>query len=104
MIASAGGVLAEFIAGAYFYLYNRSLVQLNYFFDKLTSMQDTMLAIKLCENLPEPNATNSKERLITLLMTPNRFAAPDIRSPASAIDGVSSRAKPRKMQAKLSRG
>lgn len=76
VIAGIAGILAEFIAGAYFYLYNRSLTQLNYFYDKLTAMQDTMLAIRLCDTLPEPRATASKERLIEVLMTPGRIATP----------------------------
>lgn len=76
VIAGIAGILAEFIAGAYFYLYNRSLTQLNYFYDKLTAMQDTMLAIRLCDTLPEPRATATKERLIEVLITPGRIATP----------------------------
>jgi ABC-type multidrug transport system fused ATPase/permease subunit len=68
MISGVAGILAEFIAGAYFFIYSRSLTQLNYFFEKLTSMQDTMLAIRLCETLPESNATTAKERLIGALL------------------------------------
>lgn len=88
MVAAIGGILAEFIAAAYFYLYNRSLSQLNYFFDKLTAMQDTKLAIKLCENLPEPNSTAVKEQLIILLLTRNRVVATKLKSvtPEFAID------------------
>ena len=83
VIAGIAGILAEFIAGAYFYLYNRSLTQLNYFYDKLTSVQDTMLAIKLCETLPEPRATATREKLIEVLMTPGRIAAPQAPSSPS---------------------
>jgi hypothetical protein len=50
------GVLLQFIGGGFFYLYNKSLDQLNLFYGKLISLQNTMLALQLCEKL-----TTSKE-------------------------------------------
>jgi hypothetical protein len=50
-ITSLSGVLLQFIGGAYFYLYRRSLEQLNFFFSQLVKMQDTMLSIKLCDQI-----------------------------------------------------
>jgi hypothetical protein len=65
-----GGVLLQFIGGAYFYLYNRSLIQLNFFFARLTVMQDTMLSIKLCDQISEPpTKTKILERLIFEIIT-----------------------------------
>lgn len=52
-ISVLAGVVLQFIGGAYFYLYNRSLIQLNFFFSRLALMQDTMLAIRLCDSIPE---------------------------------------------------
>jgi hypothetical protein len=52
-VGGISGVILQFIGGAYFYLYNRSLAQLNFFFSRLSITQDTMLAIKLCDNLPD---------------------------------------------------
>lgn len=51
IISSAAGVLTTFIGGAYFYLYRKSLEQLNFFFGQLVRMQDTMLSIRLCEDI-----------------------------------------------------
>ncbi len=50
-ITSIAGVLTQFIGGAYFYLYRRSQEQLNFFFAQLVKMQDTMLSVKLCEEV-----------------------------------------------------
>jgi len=68
IITGISGVLIEFIGGAYFYLYNKSLKQLNFFYEKLVKMQDTMLAIQLTESMSEEKEAELKERLIEKLM------------------------------------
>jgi hypothetical protein len=68
LISSIAGVLAEFIGAAYFNLHNKSLSQLNYFYETLVQMQNTMLAVKLCESLPEEKATELREKLIMTLI------------------------------------
>jgi hypothetical protein len=65
-----GGVLLQFIGAAYFYLYNKSLIQLNFFFARLTIMQDTMLSIKLCDQIADmPTKATILERLIFEIIT-----------------------------------
>jgi hypothetical protein len=65
-----GGVLLQFIGAAYFYLYNKSLIQLNFFFARLTMMQDTMLSIKLVDQISEmPIKAKILERLIFEIIT-----------------------------------
>jgi hypothetical protein len=54
--SALAGVLGQFIGACFFYLYNKSLNQLNLFYGKLISLQNTMLALQLCEKL-----TTSKE-------------------------------------------
>ena len=68
IISSISSVIVEFIGGAYFYIYNKSQKQLNYFYDKLVKMQDTMLAVQLCESLPQEKEIEQKEKMITILM------------------------------------
>jgi len=68
LISGVAGTLIEFIGAAYFYLYNRSLSQLNFFYEKLVRMQDTMLAIQLCESLTKDKQIEMKEKLILALM------------------------------------
>ena len=42
-LAGVAGVLTEFIAGVFFYLYSKTLTQINLFHDKLVDMQKTAL-------------------------------------------------------------
>jgi hypothetical protein len=68
--------MLQFIGGAYFYLYNKSLEQLNYFFARLTTMQDTMLSIKLCEQMkPTEKYQAVLEHLILTIMERDRLAS-----------------------------
>lgn len=72
-ISSISGLLIEFIGGAYFYLYRKSLDQLNYFFEQLIRMQDIMLSIKLCEDFPDPaRQAELKEKIIVTLIEKGR--------------------------------
>lgn len=51
------GIITDFIAATYFYLYKKSIEQLNMYFKELIKIQDTMLAIELCNKID----TQSKE-------------------------------------------
>ncbi|AXA37893.1 TRADD-N-associated membrane domain-containing protein [Rhizobium leguminosarum] len=84
-----GGIILQFIGGGYFYMYNRSLIQLNFFFSRLAQMQDTLLAIHLSESLPEAkDRTKAIDRLITIVAERSTTApayltkAPEKRTPA----------------------
>lgn len=69
-MTTVSGLLIEFISGAYFYVYNKSLNQLNHFYDKLEKMQDTMLAIELCKDLQDEIKKNEmKEKIILNLLS-----------------------------------
>lgn len=62
------GVILQVIGGGYFYMYNRSLIQLNFFFSRLAQMQDTLLAIHLSEAMPDGDDKNrALERLIFVI-------------------------------------
>ncbi|SKB57850.1 hypothetical protein SAMN05660477_00005 [Soonwooa buanensis] len=50
-LTGISGLLLEFIGGAYFFVYKKSLEQVNFFFAQLIKVQDTMLAINLAENI-----------------------------------------------------
>ena len=58
------GVLLQFIGGGFFYLYNKSLDQLNLFYAKLINLQNTMLALQLCEKL----TTTKEETMKTIAL------------------------------------
>jgi len=69
-LSGIGGLLLQFIGGASFYIYNKSLDQLNFFYDKLIRMQDTMLSIQLCNALEDKSRQDSiRERLILEILT-----------------------------------
>jgi Cyanobacterial TRADD-N associated 2-Transmembrane domain len=68
-LSGVSGVLLQFIGGAYFYLYRKSLEQLNFFFSQLVKMQDTMLSIKLCEQITkEDRQIDVREKIILSLL------------------------------------
>ncbi len=63
------GAILEFIGGAYFFMYKKSLEQVNYFFSQLIKIQDTMLAINLAKNnLDEIKRSELEEKIIISLL------------------------------------
>lgn len=67
-ITSASGIILEFIGLAYFYMYNKSIKQLNYFYNELMNTQDIMLATKLCESIDAEKKDVIKEKIIDSLI------------------------------------
>ena len=69
-VSGISGVLLQFIGGASFFVYRKSLEQLNFYYNQLIKMQDTMLAIQLIENLPsQEKHLDLMEKLILALLT-----------------------------------
>lgn len=63
------GMLLEFIGGAYFFMYKKSLEQVNFFFGQLIKIQDTMLSINLTKNIGnEDKQIELTEKIITSLL------------------------------------
>ena len=68
-LTSASGILLEFIGGAYFFMYKKSLEQVNFFFRELIKIQDTMLAINLVDTIDTKDKTiDLKEKIIISLL------------------------------------
>jgi hypothetical protein len=64
-----GAVTLQFVGGAYFYLHNKSILQLNFFFQRLTTVQDTMLSISLVDRIQDNSLKASiYESLINKIM------------------------------------
>ena len=84
-ISASGGVLLQFIGGASFYIYNKSLTQLNYFYETLIRTQDTMLSIQLCDELDEARQDEIREKLILEIVT---------RTAKIAVPGDAPRGRP----------
>ncbi|MES2515305.1 MAG: hypothetical protein V4580_14225 [Bacteroidota bacterium] len=70
IITGISGVLIEFIGASNIYIYNKSLAQLNLYFKELINIQDTMLAIELCEKIENTNPKKIEitEKIILSLM------------------------------------
>ena len=76
------GVLLNFIGGAFFVMYNKSLQQLNRFYGKLIQLQDTMLAVQQCDKLPDPKAAAEARQNIILELI-HRPVQPEAEMPRS---------------------
>lgn len=69
VISGVSGVLLEFIGGAYFFMYKKSLEQVNFFFGQLIKIQDTMLAINLANNIEDKERKSAlTDKIITSLL------------------------------------
>lgn len=68
-ITGISGILLEFIGGAYFFMYKKSLEQVNFFFGQLIKIQDTMLSINLAKNIEDKvKKTEMHEKIIVSLL------------------------------------
>ncbi|WP_430827192.1 TRADD-N-associated membrane domain-containing protein [Chryseobacterium indologenes] len=69
ILTGIAGVLLEFIGGAYFFMYKKSLEQVNFFFAQLIKVQDTMLSINLASKVEdESKKTEMTEKIIVSLL------------------------------------
>lgn len=70
IITGISGILIEFIGASNIYIYNKSLAQLNLYFRELINIQDTMLAIELCQKIEDSNPKKIEitEKIILSLM------------------------------------
>jgi hypothetical protein len=76
-LVTIGGVLTQFIAAGFFFLYSQNLKQLNVFYEKLIRHQDTMYAIGLAtHHLPEARKADAMETVIATLLTRNEPKTP----------------------------
>ena len=69
-LAGIAGVLTEFISGVFFFLYSKTLSQINLFHDKLVDMQKTAL-----DHISESG--NSEVHVPTDLQTDTLLATPE---------------------------
>lgn len=72
VIASVAGLLSQFIGATSFYLYRKTLDQLNHYFRQLTDMQRIMLAIKLAEEASEPASQDGLRQIIVASLVASR--------------------------------
>ena len=66
-VATASGILGEFIAAVFFYLYNRTITKMGEYHEKLVLTQNIGLALRITEDLPLPEKTTAQVRLVEAL-------------------------------------
>ncbi len=67
-VATGTGVLSEFIAAVFFFLYNKTIVKMGEYHHKLVLTQNVSLALKISEEMPEADKVKSQSYLIQELI------------------------------------
>lgn len=66
-VTTAAGVLSEFIASIFFFLYNKTVVRMADYHRKLVLTQNISLALRITQDMPEQNRLAAQEKLIDRL-------------------------------------
>lgn len=67
-ITCASGVITEFIAAIFFYLYNRTVSSMSKYHNKLVISQNISIALKVADTLPTDDKTKAKNTIISELL------------------------------------
>jgi hypothetical protein len=68
-VTTGSGVLSEFIAAIFFYLYNRTILKMSQYHQKLVITQNISLALKITDEMQQEQKAKSLEMLIDRLTT-----------------------------------
>jgi hypothetical protein len=66
-VTTATGVISEFIASVFFYLYNKTIMKMSQYHQKLVITQNISLALKITEDMTGIEKTKSQELIIDRL-------------------------------------
>lgn len=81
VITCAAGVITEFIAAVFFYLYNRTISSMSKYHNKLVLSQNISIALKIADSLPEQDKVKTKDLIVTeLLKDINSYLVKDEQS------------------------
>ena len=67
-ISCASGVITEFIAAIFFYLYNRTISSMSKYHDKLVLSQNISIALKVSETLSDTERNETKKLIVSELL------------------------------------
>lgn len=67
-ITCASGVITEFIAAVFFYLYNKTITSMSNYHNKLVISQNISIALKVADSLPSEDKTKTKNLIISELL------------------------------------
>ena len=66
-VTTAAGILSEFIAAVFFYLYNRTIQKMSLYHHKLVITQNISLALRISQELPLPEKLTAQNKIIEKL-------------------------------------
>ena len=67
-ITCASGLITEFIAAIFFYLYNKTIISMSKYHNKLVLSHNISIALKVADTLPEEDKTKNKNLIISQLL------------------------------------
>lgn len=67
-ITCASGLITEFIAAIFFYLYNKTIISMSKYHNKLVLSHNISIALKVADTLPEEDKAKSKNLIISQLL------------------------------------
>lgn len=67
-ITCASGIITEFIAAIFFYLYNKTVSSMSKYHNKLVLSQNISIALKVADSLPTEDKVKTKNNIITELL------------------------------------
>lgn len=68
VITCAAGVITEFIAAIFFYLYNRTISSMSNYHNKLVLSQNVSIALRIADSLPDQDKVKTKNLIVTELL------------------------------------
>ena len=66
-VTASAGVIGEFIASVFFYLYNRTVLKMGHYHHKLVITQNVSIALKIAEGLPDADRIAVQKDLVARL-------------------------------------
>jgi len=66
-VTTAVGTISQFVAAVFFYLYNKTILKMGEYHEKLVLTQNISVALKIAEGLPEAARIQSQQTLIERL-------------------------------------
>lgn len=67
-VTCASGVLVEFISSIFFYLYNKTIISMRNYHDKLVLSQNVSIALKVADSIDNEEKNSSKVKIIEELL------------------------------------
>lgn len=67
-VTCASGIITEFIAAVFFYLYNKTVISMSKYHNKLVLSHNISIALKVAESLPDDDKVKTKDLIISELL------------------------------------